>query len=79
MPFYVVTGDSVVKRCRFCEIVRKERAASCVYEDTKTMAFLDTRPIEEGHTLVITKKHYENIHDIPDEEVAYLFLLDILI
>jgi histidine triad (HIT) family protein len=64
-----------VVHCRFCEIVRKDRPASCVYEDERALAFLDIRPIEEGHTLVITKEHYENIHDMPDEEVAHLFLV----
>ena len=37
------------------------------------MAFLDTRPVSEGHTLVISKRHYENIFEIPDEELANLF------
>jgi diadenosine tetraphosphate (Ap4A) HIT family hydrolase len=26
-----------------------------------------------GHTLVIPKKHYENVYEIPDEQIAYLF------
>ena len=47
--------------------------ASQVYEDDRTMAFLDIRPINEGHTLVIPKKHYKNIYEIPDEELAHLF------
>lgn len=59
--------------CTFCQIARKEKPASCVYEDDRTMAFLDIRPINDGHTLVIPKKHYDNIYEIPDEEVAYLF------
>jgi diadenosine tetraphosphate (Ap4A) HIT family hydrolase len=37
------------------------------------MAFLDARPVNEGHTLVISRKHYENIFEIPDEELANLF------
>lgn len=47
--------------------------ASQVYEDNKTMAFLDIRPINEGHTLVIPKKHYKNIYEISDEDLAHLF------
>ena len=31
------------------------------------MAFLDIRPVNEGHTLVIPKEHYEGIFDIPSE------------
>jgi histidine triad (HIT) family protein len=59
--------------CTFCRIARKEEHASLVYENRDVMAFLDARPVNEGHTLVIPRKHYENIHEIPDEEVAYLF------
>jgi histidine triad (HIT) family protein len=37
------------------------------------MAFLDNRPASDGHTLVIPRKHFETIYDIPDEEIAHLF------
>lgn len=63
----------MAEHCTFCNIVRNEIPASRVHEDDRTIAFLDIRPIDEGHSLVITKKHYENIHEIPAEEVAYLF------
>jgi histidine triad (HIT) family protein len=59
--------------CKFCKIARKELPASSIYEDERTLAFLDTRPMSEGHTLVIPKKHYETIFDVPDEELGYLF------
>ncbi len=44
-----------------------------VYEDEQVVAFLSNRPVNEGHTLVVPKKHYENIYKIPEEEAAYLF------
>lgn len=59
--------------CIFCRIVRKEAPASIVYEDNKVMAFLDIRPLNEGHTLVITKKHYEYIYSVPEKDIAHLF------
>jgi histidine triad (HIT) family protein len=59
--------------CQFCRIVRKEAPASYVYEDEHVAAFLDTRPQYDGHTLVIPRRHYENIYKVPDEEVAHLF------
>jgi histidine triad (HIT) family protein len=58
--------------CIFCRIAQKQIPASLVYEDEKVMAFLDIRPLNEGHTLVIPKEHYENIFDIPQELIAYL-------
>lgn len=57
----------------FCKIARGEAQASRVYEDAEVMAFLDARPVNEGHTLVVSKKHYENIFEIPDEELGNLF------
>lgn len=59
--------------CVFCRIARGEGQASHIYEDRDVMAFLDARPVNEGHTLVISRKHYDNIFEIPDEELATLF------
>jgi histidine triad (HIT) family protein len=59
--------------CTFCKIVRKEASASPVYEDDKVIAFLSIQPINIGHTLVVPKKHYENIYEMPEEEVAHLY------
>jgi len=59
--------------CIFCKIVKKEAPASIAYEDEKVIAFMSVSPINIGHTLVIPKKHYENIYEIPEEEVAYLY------
>ncbi len=39
-----------------------------MYEDEKTLAFLDIRPVNPGHTLVVPKKHAENIFDIPPDD-----------
>ena len=58
--------------CIFCKIAQKQAPASSVYEDEKVMAFLDIRPLNEGHTLIIPKAHYENIFDVPQELNAYL-------
>lgn len=57
----------------FCRIARGEEHASCIYEDKDVMAFLDTRPVNEGHTLVVSRKHYENMFEIPDETLGNLF------
>jgi histidine triad (HIT) family protein len=62
-----------MSECVFCKIVRKEVLASIVYEDTMVAAFLSHRPVNVGHTLVVPKKHYENIYEIPEDEAAYLF------
>jgi histidine triad (HIT) family protein len=61
------------ENCVFCQIIQKKASASIIYEDKQVVAFLSNRPVNEGHTLVAPKKHYENIYEIPEEEAAYLF------
>jgi histidine triad (HIT) family protein len=58
--------------CIFCRIARKQAPASFVYEDASVMAFLDIRPLNMGHTLVIPKEHYETIYEIPDELIGHI-------
>jgi histidine triad (HIT) family protein len=53
--------------CVFCKIVRKQAPASIIYEDADVIAFLDIRPLNLGHTLVIPKAHYVDIFDIPNK------------
>jgi histidine triad (HIT) family protein len=63
------------EHCAFCKIAQKEAPASIVYEDEKIIAFMSIRPINVGHTLVVPKKHYENIYEIPEDEVAHLYTI----
>jgi histidine triad (HIT) family protein len=61
--------------CVFCRIVRKEAPASILYEDDSVLVFLDIRPLNEGHTLVIPKKHYETVYDMPEDLVSHIYKL----
>ena len=56
--------------CIFCKIIRSEIPSTKVYEDSDVLGFLDIKPVNPGHTLVIPKKHYVNIHDMPDDLVG---------
>ena len=53
--------------CLFCKIVNKEVYAKILYEDNDVMVILDAYPDTDGHTLVIPKKHYEDIYSIDDD------------
>jgi len=59
--------------CLFCKIAMEEIQSNKVYEDDDFIAFLDINPRNPGHTLVIPKKHYGTILEMPDNEVAELF------
>ncbi len=56
--------------CIFCKIAAEESPSHKVYEDDATLAFLDIRPVNPGHVLVIPKAHAGNIFEIPAEDWA---------
>lgn len=58
-------------KCIFCQIASKQLPANIVYEDDHIIAFLDIRPSNPGHTLVVPKKHYETLLDMPEDEAAH--------
>ena len=60
--------------CIFCKIVRRAEPSITVYEDNNTLAFLDYLPLNPGHTLVIPKKHYDTMREMPSREVGELFV-----
>ncbi|NMC08786.1 HIT domain-containing protein, partial [Candidatus Microgenomates bacterium] len=53
--------------CIFCKIVKGDIPCYKVYEDEEVIAFLDIKPLSKGHVLVLPKKHFENIYDIPED------------
>ena len=58
--------------CIFCRIVAGEIPCTKVYEDDLCLAFMDIGPLADGHTLLIPKKHYEFLYEMPPDEVAHL-------
>ena len=57
-----------MENCIFCKIVKGEIPAAKVYESSKFIAFLDISPANKWHTLIIPKKHYERLEDMPDSD-----------
>ena len=51
----------------FLKIIAGEIPSHKVYEDEDTYAFLDINPVNPGHTLVIPKKQYRDMFEIPEE------------
>ncbi|MFQ5474211.1 MAG: HIT domain-containing protein [Candidatus Nanoarchaeia archaeon] len=52
--------------CIFCKIVKGEIPCNKVYEDDSFLAFLDIKPLNKGHTLVIPKEHARWVWDVND-------------
>ena len=53
--------------CIFCKIINGEIPSNKIYESENFVAFLDIMPINPGHTLIVSKKHYENMDELPEE------------
>lgn len=58
--------------CLFCKIVKGEIPSYTVYEDEKVKVFLDINPNNDGHLLVIPKKHKTNLYEMDDETLLYM-------
>ena len=53
--------------CVFCKIVKGEIPSTKVYSDDLVDCFMDIMPISEGHTLVISKSHFETLINTPED------------
>lgn len=51
----------------FTKIVKGEIPCHKIYEDDRTLAFLDIHPVQPGHSLVIPKEQIEFVWDLPDD------------
>ena len=58
--------------CIFCEIVSGRAAAATVWEDDATLAFVDLRQANPGHTLVVPRRHVRDIRELDAETGARL-------
>ncbi len=58
--------------CLFCKIVAGEIPSTKIYDNEHIMAFLDINPVNPGHTLIVTKKHFTDMRDTPDEILAHV-------
>jgi histidine triad (HIT) family protein len=59
--------------CVFCAVASGEAPGFVVAEEADVIAFLDTRPVFPGHTLVVPKAHLETLADLPATSLAGYF------
>jgi len=55
-----------MKDCVFCKIVSGEFPCYKIYEDKDFLGFLDIKPLSLGNSLLIPKKHYRWVYDVPN-------------
>jgi len=59
--------------CIFCDFVNTKKPVLKVWEDNHFLVFLDSKPINPGHLLLIPKSHFSDIYDIPEPLYGNLF------
>jgi len=55
-----------MRDCVFCQIVKGKIPCYKVYEDEEFLGFLDINPLNPGNSLLIPKKHYQWVYDLPN-------------
>lgn len=59
--------------CIFCKIIEGSIPSQKIWEDETFFAFLDIRPLQKGHLLLVPKMHVEEIFDLPEDLYTKLF------
>jgi histidine triad (HIT) family protein len=59
--------------CVFCDIIQRTAPSYVIYEDDQFIAILDKYPISKGHTLVLPKKHFQRVQEIPQKEFCAMY------
>jgi histidine triad (HIT) family protein len=58
------------EHCIFCQIIAGKLPANIVDEDEYTMTFMDAFPVAPGHTLIVTRQHYDNVLEADPSAIA---------
>lgn len=63
-----------MKGCSFCKIIKGDLPSNKIYENNNVYVFAPLKDaiISKGHMLIIPKKHYENIYEMPKKEIGYV-------
>ena len=59
--------------CLFCKMISGEIPCKKIYEDNQVIAILDLHPSSDGHTLIIPKKHYDDMLAIDNDMLIHIY------
>lgn len=65
----------MTENCIFCKIAGGEIPSATLYEDEDFRVILDVGPAAKGHMLILPKKHFADICEIPEELAGKAFVL----
>ncbi len=64
---------SIDSQCTFCAIIEGSIKNHKVFEDDTTVAFLDDKPVFEGHVLIVPREHIRTFEELPKTLVDPIF------
>jgi len=56
--------------CVFCQIIAGKIATDFLYQDARIVAFRDINPAAPTHILIVPKKHFQSLADLPEDKMA---------
>lgn len=65
----------MAEKCIFCEIIAGRSEGSFIYQDEAVAAFLDIRPVNPGHVLVVPIRHASMLSELREEDGMKMFSL----
>lgn len=70
-----MTSTTSRRMCVFCQIVRGEAPASIVYRDDRVSAFMDIRPVNPAHLLIVPNVHAASLADLEETDGQRIFTI----
>jgi len=64
-----VSATPLAMDCVFCKIRDGQIPSTRLYEDERTLAFMDINPVNDGHCLVVTRAHAATLFDAADADL----------
>ncbi len=61
--------------CIFCKIASGEIPSATLYEDEDFRVILDVNPASKGHALILSKEHYKDLYELPDDLASKALVL----
>jgi len=67
------TADGITAGCVFCALIRGDAPATFVHQDDAVVAFMDIRPVQPGHVLVVPRVHATLLHELDGAVLARMW------
>ncbi|NLJ96670.1 MAG: HIT family protein [Clostridiales bacterium] len=64
-----------MENCVFCKIISGDIPSTVLYEDNDFKAIMDISPASKGHTIILTKEHFENLYELKDDVAMRLLII----